>query len=95
MLAGPDRLTGGPKLPAFKRAELTEQAVERARMRSDGRGGWRVDFELTPEGTIRFAELTRTNIGRQLAIVSGPDLTALNDQQRDSERQGRDQQQLH
>ena len=77
VLAGPDRLTGGPKLPAFKRAELTEQAVERARMRSDGRGGWRVDFELTPEGTIRFAELTRTNIGRQLAIVSrGRILTA-------------------
>jgi serine/threonine protein kinase len=69
LLAGPDHLSGGQKLPVFKRVELTAQAIERARMRSEGRGGWRVDFQLTPEGTIRFAELTRTNIGRQLAIV--------------------------
>jgi SecD/SecF fusion protein len=56
---------GSPAEPAA----LTGADIRRAWVTRDDVGRPAVGFELTPDGTRRFAEVTSANIGRQLAIV--------------------------
>jgi preprotein translocase subunit SecD len=54
--------------------EITGEAIKRAVAVFGGAGqsqipGWRIDFELTAEGTDTFGEVTQRLVGQQLAIV--------------------------
>ena len=49
--------------------EVSGRDIRRARAAQDDYGQPAVAFSLTPEGGRRFADLTRANTGRQLAIV--------------------------
>jgi preprotein translocase subunit SecD len=48
---------------------LNSAAVKRATLTKDSLGKVQILIEFSPEGTERFAELTRANVGRRLAIV--------------------------
>jgi SecD/SecF fusion protein len=48
---------------------LTSRAIESAKVSRDNLGRPQIDFQLSPKGTELFAEITRTNIGRRLAVV--------------------------
>ena len=53
----------------FSTAEVSGRDIRRAIATQDGNGLPAVGFSLSPEGGRRFAEVTRKNTGRQLAIV--------------------------
>lgn len=48
---------------------LTGAALKKADVSYDNLGRPQIQFEMTHEGAVRFAEITRTNIGKQLAIT--------------------------
>jgi preprotein translocase subunit SecD len=50
---------------------LSGNIVQHAALRHDHTGGLRIDFELSRDGAIALAEITRKNPGRRLAIVLG------------------------
>ncbi|MGN6553226.1 MAG: protein kinase domain-containing protein [Verrucomicrobiota bacterium] len=55
-----------------KKSLMDATSLQRARLNWDSTSKeWQISFQLTPEGKARFAQITRTNIGRQLAIVVG------------------------
>ncbi len=53
----------------FTATEVSGRDIRRAAPTLDGNGLPAVGFSLSPEGGRRFAEVTRANTGRQLAIV--------------------------
>lgn len=57
-----------PSSPAF-RTVMTGQGIRNVGVIPGQLGGYEVAFELTPEGTRAFADYTRENVGRALAIV--------------------------
>jgi SecD/SecF fusion protein len=52
-----------------KRAELTGSAIRSAQVVRGNLGEPEIDFSLTSEGAAIFADLTRENVGRRLAII--------------------------
>jgi SecD/SecF fusion protein len=52
-----------------KKPELTGSAVKSAMAGRGNLGQPEIEFTLTDEGATRFAEITRDNVGRRLAIV--------------------------
>ena len=50
-------------------AELTGTAVKSARAEFDPTQGWRVNFNLTSDGSGKFDALAAKNVGKQVAIV--------------------------
>lgn len=48
---------------------LTGGALKKAQVGQGQLGDPQINFELKPEGAIKFAKITRENIGKQLAIV--------------------------
>ncbi|MGL4980742.1 MAG: protein translocase subunit SecD [Fusobacteriaceae bacterium] len=50
-------------------ALLTGAALKKADVSYDNLGRPQIQFEMTNEGAIKFSEITRTNIGKQLAIT--------------------------
>lgn len=48
---------------------LTGSALKKAAVSYDNLGRPQIAFEMTPEGAVKFAEITRNNIGKQLAIT--------------------------
>lgn len=48
---------------------LTGSALNKAAVSYDNMGRPQIQFEMNPEGAARFAEITRNNIGKQLAIT--------------------------
>lgn len=48
---------------------LTGAALKKADVSYDNLGRPQIQFEMTHEGAVKFAEITRTNIGKQLAIT--------------------------
>jgi preprotein translocase subunit SecD len=48
---------------------LTSRAIESATVSRDNLGRPQINFQLSLKGTELFAEITRTNIGRRLAMV--------------------------
>ncbi len=58
----PTKMTLGPTL-------MTGKAIQSARVGQDDLGRPKVDFQLTPEGTKKFAEITKRLLKKQLAIV--------------------------
>ncbi|MGL4403268.1 MAG: protein translocase subunit SecD [Fusobacteriaceae bacterium] len=48
---------------------LTGSALKKADVSYDNLGRPQIQFEMTHEGAVRFADITRTNIGKQLAIT--------------------------
>jgi len=48
---------------------LTGNALNKAAVSYDNLGRPQIQFEMNPEGAARFAEITRNNIGKQLAIT--------------------------
>ena len=50
-------------------ALLTGSALKKADVSYDNLGRPQIQFEMTHEGAVRFAEITRTNIGKRLAIT--------------------------
>jgi serine/threonine protein kinase/tetratricopeptide (TPR) repeat protein len=61
--------SGQRKLRVLKSIELDGSAIAKARLKSDALKHWQIELRFTPEVATRFAALTRTNIGRQLAIL--------------------------
>jgi len=57
-----------------KKSEMTGSAVKSAMVSRDNLGQPEIIFRLTSEGAERFAELTRTNINRELAIILDKEL---------------------
>ena len=57
------------KLDVQKKVLLDQTALKSAVVSTSGHGYSQIDFSLTPDGKERFAEITRQNIGRRLAIV--------------------------
>ncbi len=68
----------GSALRVQKTMLMGSEALKKARLTKDHQSQeWQIDLELTPEGQTRFAEITRANVGRQLAmIVNGRVLSA-------------------
>ena len=68
---GHEEAGGEPKLyyRLHSAVEVSGRDIRRASATQDANGLPAVGFSLTPEGGRRFAELTRANTGRQLAIV--------------------------
>ena len=61
-----------PPLRLEKGWLMDGESLQQARLsRNAGSKGWQIDFVSTPEGKARFAQITRTNIDRQLAVVFG------------------------
>jgi SecD/SecF fusion protein len=60
-----------PKFPYFiKRVpEMTGKSVQSAQVMINAYGGYEISLSMTPEGREHFAEVTRRNVGHQLAIV--------------------------
>ncbi|MDB6022669.1 MAG: protein translocase subunit SecDF [Pedosphaera sp.] len=52
-----------------KKAELTGEYIKSAFMSRDPMGRPEINFTLNSKGAEKFAEITRDNVGRQLAIV--------------------------
>ena len=48
---------------------LTGSSLSKAGVSHDQMGQPQIQFEMTPEGAVAFAEITRNNIGRNLAIT--------------------------
>lgn len=48
---------------------LTGNALKKADVSYDNLGRPQIQFEMTQEGAVKFAEITRNNIGKQLAIT--------------------------
>lgn len=48
---------------------LTGSALKKADVSYDNLGRPQIQFEMTNEGAVKFAEITRNNIGKQLAIT--------------------------
>ncbi len=48
---------------------LTGSALNKAAVSYDNMGRPQIQFEMNPEGAAKFAEITRNNIGKQLAIT--------------------------
>jgi preprotein translocase subunit SecD len=63
----PDR--DGSAYVVGAKAEMTGASLETAHLETGERGEPVVGFQLTGEGGRRFDELTRANVGKQLAIV--------------------------
>ncbi|MDR0728435.1 MAG: protein translocase subunit SecD [Puniceicoccales bacterium] len=59
------------KIPYFIRRvpEMTGKSVQSAQVMINAYGGYEISLSLTAEGRERFAEVTRRNVGHQLAIV--------------------------
>ena len=57
------------KLNVEKKVLLDRTALKSAVAAKGWQGHWLVDFQLTPDGTKQFAEITGRNIGRRLSIV--------------------------
>jgi preprotein translocase subunit SecD len=57
-----------PSIPAF-RTVMTGQEIRNVGVMPGALGGYEVAFELTPDGARAFAEYTRQNVGRALAIT--------------------------
>jgi SecD/SecF fusion protein len=57
-----------------KKSELTGSAVKSAMVLRGNLGEPEINFTLTSEGAARFAEITRNNIGRELAIILDKEL---------------------
>lgn len=52
-----------------KKADMTGSSIKNAMVTRDNLGQPEIDFTLNSEGAEKFAQLTRDNVGRQLAIV--------------------------
>lgn len=48
---------------------LTGSALSKAGVSHDQMGKPQIQFEMTPEGAIKFAEITKNNVGKKLAIT--------------------------
>lgn len=48
---------------------LTGNALNKAAVSYDNLGRPQIQFEMNPEGAVKFAEITRNNIGKRLAIT--------------------------
>jgi len=57
------------KLLVRKKPELTGGAVKSAMLARGNMGQPEIEFTLNSEGADRFAQITRDNVGRRLAIV--------------------------
>lgn len=68
-LPDPNDRAGQRKLRVLQAVELDGDALAWARLQKDPMQRLEIAIQLTPEGTTRFAELTRANLGRRLAIV--------------------------
>ena len=72
-----DSQSGAAKIAVAKEAVIGSEAMEAARLRFENLPGgnagadtgYGLDVQLTSAGAARFAEFTRTNIGRRVAIV--------------------------
>jgi len=76
MLPDTNDRSGNRKLRVLKAVEIGGDSLARARLKKS-LGQWQIELQFTPDGAARFAALTRTNIGRQLAVLfEGRVLTA-------------------
>jgi preprotein translocase subunit SecD len=57
------------KLAVQKKVLLNQTALKSAVVSTNSQGHRQIDFSLTPKGKEQFAEITRENIGKRLAIV--------------------------
>src|SRR5579884_1927058 len=67
-----DPNTGATTVKSYlvkKRAELTGEAIKSAYVGRNQMGQPEIEFTLTSAGAEKFAQITRDNIGRQLAII--------------------------
>ena len=68
-----EHLRGGRELieevMVKKRAEMTGSGIKTAMVVRGNLGQPEIDFTLNDEGAVRFADITRENVGRRLAIV--------------------------
>jgi hypothetical protein len=61
---------GGEPMRVGKTVLLGDDALEKSRLSwSEHNKTWEIEILFTPSGTRRFADVTRTNLGRQLAMV--------------------------
>ncbi len=62
--------SGGEPLRVEKTVAMNGDTVAKATLEMESMpGSSQISLEFTPEGKVRFAEITRKNIGRQLAIL--------------------------
>jgi preprotein translocase subunit SecD len=67
-----DKVNGVVRKEVFnvdKKIQLDQTALRAATVHEDNHGHFRIDIEFTDDGRKRFAEVTRQNIRKRLAII--------------------------